>query len=222
MATTRRRTRSASLQTRRQPVQERAQQTVERILDTAARLLHEAGLEAFNTNLLAARAGVQVRTVYRYFPNKLAVMKALAERLAAEWDGWFEGFGALADPSRDLRTLWSGYIDAFVEGIRRTPGGLAIRHAMRVIPELQAIDRADGERLAALLAAALARRGDRRPRRELKIVARMLIETATTVLDLALLERPAQRRALLDALKSMQVSYLLHPLAAAGAKEKRP
>ena len=211
----------ASLQTRRLPVQQRARRSVERILDTAARLLHEEGLEAFNTNVLAAQAGVRVRTVYRYFQNKQAVINALAERLAAEWDGWFEGFAALADPSQDLRTLWSRYIDVFVDGIRRTPGGLAIRNAMRVTPELQAIDRADSERLAAQLAAALAQRGDRRPRRELKIVARMLIETATAVLDLALLERPARRRALVDALKSMQVSYLLNPLAATSPREKR-
>lgn len=221
MATTRRRTRSASLQTRRQPVQERAQQSVERILDTAALLLHEEGFEAFNTNALAARAGVRVRTVYRYFPNKLAVLKALAERLAVEWDGWFHGFEALADPSRDLRGLWNTYIDAFIDGIRRTPGGLAIRRAMRVTPELQAVDRADAERLAASLAAALARRGDPRPRAELKIVARMLIETATTVLDLALLERPAQRRALVEALKAMQLAYLMQP-SASGDERREP
>jgi len=149
----------AHLAPRRQPVQERARKTVELILDTAAALLEEAGVEAFNTNLLAERAGVRVRTVYRYFPNKLAVMTAVAERLAEEWDGWFEGFRALSDPRSSWRTLWVAYIGTFVDGIRRVRGGLAIRRAMRALPELQAIDRQDNERLARQLAAAIERRG---------------------------------------------------------------
>src|SRR5208337_3897634 len=92
---------------RRQPVQERAHKTVDLILDTAASLLAEAGIEAFNTNLLAQRAGLRIRTIYRYFPNKLAVMTALAERMAAEWDGWFDGFRALSDPRADWRVAWA-------------------------------------------------------------------------------------------------------------------
>jgi AcrR family transcriptional regulator len=145
----------AQLARRREPVQQRARKTVELILDTAAALIEEIGVEAFNTNVLAERAGVRVRTVYRYFPNKLAVLTAVAERLAAEWDGWFDGFRALADPRAGWRTLWVAYVDKFVQGIRSVPGGLAIRRAMRALPELQAIDRQDNERLARELAAAL-------------------------------------------------------------------
>ena len=193
---------------RRQPVQERARKTVELILDAAASLLEDEGVEAFNTNVLADRAAVRVRTVYRYFPNKLAVITAVAERLAHEWDSWFDRFRALADPSSDWRALWAAYVDAFVVGIRKVPGGLAIRRAMRALPELQAIDRQDNERLARQLAAALARRGVGLPRRRLNLMSRILIETAVTVLDLALFEPPARARALVDELKALQLAYL--------------
>jgi AcrR family transcriptional regulator len=198
----------AHLARRREPVQERARKTVDVILHTAATLIEEAGVEAFNTNVLADRAGVRVRTVYRYFPNKLAVLTAVAERLAAEWDGWFDGFRALSDPRASWRTLWTAYIDTFVRGIRRIPGGLAIRRAMRALPELQAIDRQDNERLARQLAAAIERRGVGLPRSGLTIMARMLIETAVAVLDLALLEPQAQASALIDELKRLQLTYL--------------
>jgi AcrR family transcriptional regulator len=198
----------AQLARRREPVQQRARKTVELILDTAAALIEEIGVEAFNTNVLAERAGVRVRTVYRYFPNKLAVLTAVAERLAAEWDGWFDGFRALADPRAGWRTLWVAYVDKFVQGIRRVPGGLAIRRAMRALPELQAIDRQDNERLARELAAALERRGVGLPRARLTPIARMLIETAVTVLDLALLVPQAQASALIDELKHMHLTYL--------------
>lgn len=202
----------ARLAPRRQPVQERAKKTVELILVTAAALLEEVGLEAFNTNLLADRAQVRVRTVYRYFPNKLAVITALAERLAADWDSWFEGFRGLSDPHSDWRALWSAYVDAFVDGIHRTPGGLAIRRAMKALPELEAFERRDNERLARQLALALARRGVDLPRTRLTIAARVLIETAVCVLDLALAEPPGQARALVSELKHLQLAYLAEHL----------
>jgi len=198
----------AHLARRREPVQERARKTVELILDTAAALIEEAGVEAFNTNVLAERAAVRVRTVYRYFPNKLAVITAVAERLTKEWDAWFEGFRAVSDPRLSWRTFVVAYVDTFVDGIRRVPGGLAIRRAMRALPELQAIDRRDNERLARQLAAALKRRGVVVPRSRLTTMARMLIETAVTVLDLALLEPPAQASALIEELKRLHVAYL--------------
>jgi AcrR family transcriptional regulator len=198
----------AHLSPRRQPVQERARKTVELILDTAAALIGEGGVEAFNTNVLAERAGVRVRTVYRYFPNKLAVMTAVAERLAEEWDGWFEGFRSLSDPRSNWRTLWVAYIGTFVDGIRRVPGGMAIRRAMRALPELQAIDRQDNERLARQLAAAIERRGVAVPRSRLTTMARIIIETAVTVLDLALLEPQAQATALIEELKHMHLTYM--------------
>lgn len=193
---------------RRQPVQERARKTVDLILETAAALIDEVGVEAFNTNALAARAAVRVRTVYRYFPNKLAVLSGVAERLALEWDEWFDGFGALADRRRDWRELWTGYVDTFIAGIRRVSGGLAVRRAMRALPELQAIDRRDNQRLARQLASALARRGVDVPHARLTTMARVLIETAVAVLDLALFESSAQSRTLIEELKQMQLAYL--------------
>ena len=198
----------AQLAPRRQPVQERARKTVEGILDTAAALIEEVGVEAFNTNVLAARAAVRVRTIYRYFPNKMAVLCGVAERLAEEWDGWFDGFRALSDSDSDLPALWSGYVDTFVGGIRRVPGGLAIRRAMRALPELQAIDRRDNQRLARQLAAVLERRGVALPRPRLATAAQMLIETAVAILDLALVESPAQARALVEELKRFHLAYL--------------
>lgn len=209
-----RRRRASVLAQRRHPVQERSQKSVGLILDAAARLLDEAGLEAFNTNALAERAGVRIRTVYRYFPNKLAVITAVAEGMAAQWDAWLGEFEELAVPGSDWRVLWSTYIDRFVDGIRRAPGGLAIRRAMRALPELQAIDRRDNERLARQLAAALARRGVRLPRRRLMTMARLLVESAVAVLDLALLEPRPNARTLIAELKAMQLAYLEASFAA--------
>lgn len=192
---------------RAEPRQERAKRTLAHVLDVAAALLDEVGPAAFNTNLLAARAGVRVRTVYRYFPNKQAVVVALARRMADEWSGWFD-FDALADPGSDWRRGWDAQIRRFAAGLRALPGGLAVRRAMQASPELRAIDQDDNARLAARLATALHARGLRASPRRAEVVARNLIESAVAVLDLALLHDGAAAPMRLAELARMQVAYL--------------
>lgn len=65
---------------RKVPRQKRAAETVEIILEAAAQLLERSGLEGFTTNAVAERAGVSIGTLYRYLPNKRALLHALAER----------------------------------------------------------------------------------------------------------------------------------------------
>lgn len=69
--------------TRKTPRQRRAAETVAVILEATAQLLERDGLEGFTTNAVAERAGVSIGAIYRYFPNKRALMLALAERESA-------------------------------------------------------------------------------------------------------------------------------------------
>ena len=65
---------------RRQPQQTRSQKRFELILDTAAKLFAEIGYEAATTNAIAERAGISIGSLYRYFPDKEALLGALAQR----------------------------------------------------------------------------------------------------------------------------------------------
>jgi AcrR family transcriptional regulator len=65
---------------RRIPRQARAEETVTAILEASAQLLEVGGLAAFTTNAVAERAGVSIGTLYQYFSNKQALLRALAER----------------------------------------------------------------------------------------------------------------------------------------------
>ena len=71
---------------RTQPVQKRAQERRNLILGVTAELLEEVGQDDLTTILVAKRAGVSVGTLYHYFPNKYAIMYALAEQWVGEMD----------------------------------------------------------------------------------------------------------------------------------------
>lgn len=67
-------------QPRKIPRQPRARVSVDFILEAAAQVLEARGVTGFNTNAVAERSGVSIGTLYRYFPNKRAILKALALR----------------------------------------------------------------------------------------------------------------------------------------------
>jgi AcrR family transcriptional regulator len=68
----------------RAPQQHRSRATVERILDAAEAEIGELGLAGAGTRGIAARAGLSVGALYRFFPDKAAITDALARRYLAD------------------------------------------------------------------------------------------------------------------------------------------
>lgn len=69
---------------RHTPRQARSQQRVDLILNTAAELFAKVGYETVTTNAIAARAEISIGSLYRYFPDKDAILRALVERYNAQ------------------------------------------------------------------------------------------------------------------------------------------
>src|SRR5436853_107664 len=69
------------LATKKQPAQQRATETYERILEVTAQTLADVGIERLSTNLVCERAGLTPPALYRYFPNKYALLSELGQRL---------------------------------------------------------------------------------------------------------------------------------------------
>lgn len=65
---------------RKKPKQSRSEGSMEAIFEAAARILQTQGLDGFNTNAIAKLAGVSIGTLYQYFPNKNAILIAMARR----------------------------------------------------------------------------------------------------------------------------------------------
>ena len=72
--------RKSGLSPRKLPRQRRSRETVDAILDAGARVFAKRGFAAGTTNRIAEVAGVSIGSLYEYFPNKEAILVALAER----------------------------------------------------------------------------------------------------------------------------------------------
>lgn len=72
--------RRSPLAPRKSPRQERARATVEAILQASTYILKKHGFSAMTTNAVADRAGVNIASLYQYFPNKDAILVELMRR----------------------------------------------------------------------------------------------------------------------------------------------
>lgn len=69
---------------RRRPRQSRGQQRVERLLDAAAEVIAESGITGATAEAIALKAHTAKGSLYQFFPNRDAVLAALALRYADE------------------------------------------------------------------------------------------------------------------------------------------
>jgi len=107
---------------RRVPVQGRSLARVQRMLDACAGLIDEVGYDGLTTTLLAERAGVAIGSVYQFFPDKRAIVRALTmrnveayiERLSARitdagLDKWWEAVDAAMDEYIQMHRSTPGF-----------------------------------------------------------------------------------------------------------------
>ena len=69
---------------RKLPVQARSTASVDAIVKATVQVLLKVGKEKLTTTRVAARAGVSVGTLYQYFPNKRALLRAALKLHVAE------------------------------------------------------------------------------------------------------------------------------------------
>lgn len=189
---------------RRTPVQGRSRERVNMILQTSAELISEVGVQGVKTSEIARRAGISLPSLYRYFPNKAAIIKALAEEHIARLDKVLKTF--LED--FDLETGFDRLIDVYAEFYRREPGYKEIWSGVESMPELQALDLGelyDNARDISNRAGQLFPQVDQE---RLWLISVMLPRACGSILRLAMTMEQAQADALLDELKLMAKGYL--------------
>jgi len=106
------------LEPRKSPVQARSAVTVNAILEATIQVLLQAGKERLTTTKVARRAGVSVGTLYQYFPNKTAMLKAALKR---HMDGITEAIELVCREQKGnpLDQMASALISAFLDAKMR-------------------------------------------------------------------------------------------------------
>lgn len=100
------------------PKQERGRKRVDRILDAASQVFAEVGYEAATTIMIAERAETAIGSLYQFFPNKEAIMKALVARYVAVWQAQTEAINIEAFQKLTVAEMTDQFIEPLREFIR--------------------------------------------------------------------------------------------------------
>jgi AcrR family transcriptional regulator len=98
---------------RRTPVQGRSSGTVQQIFQAASALLGRVPLEEITTSRIAAEAGVSVGALYRFFPDKQAIIDGIAVQRVEEFRASLEQCLAASD-GMEAPAFMDAVIDAYV------------------------------------------------------------------------------------------------------------
>lgn len=125
-----------SILPRKLPAQSRSRQTYALLLEAAAQILVAHGEQSVTTNAIAERAGFSIGTLYQYFPDRDAILIALAERERERISkNVRDFFGQVAEgaPPDAMRGMVRMLIRSFARrrGARRQYALLALRMATR-------------------------------------------------------------------------------------------
>lgn len=200
------------LHPRRNPMQRRSRKTVVKILDATAELLEDEGFENLTTDRVAERSGVNIATLYHYFPNKLALLHMLAQQFADHQQELLDTvFGGRGD--HDWRESVDILVDTAFEFNRSVKGALAVARAMESHAALREIDLQRDANQSNLLAPILAELGLKGSPAELQTRALVILQTATSMMNAALIWYPERANAIMDETKVIIKQYLEYYIA---------
>ncbi|MFT3978787.1 MAG: helix-turn-helix domain-containing protein [Sphingomonas bacterium] len=184
--------RAPQLAARLRPRQARAQDTFELILETAGQLLESVGFEQLTTNLICQAAGLSPPALYRYFPNKYAVLKELGDRLMRAQDeeviAWVEAGGLSGDTFEERLAKSIAIHERMVTIQREFPGGLAIGRALRAVPVLQDIRFRSRDMVAGYFLTQMRALYPAVDPRRLEVVTRMTVELSYAAIEMVVEE----------------------------------
>jgi len=118
---------------RRTPVQERSNDTVHQILAATSVLLEQKLLEQITTSRIAAEAGISIGGLYRFFPDKQAILDAIAVRAMEEFQIGLERELAQLFPE-DGTALLALVIDAYIRFLDARPDFRTIALGQHISP----------------------------------------------------------------------------------------
>jgi AcrR family transcriptional regulator len=203
---------------RRVPRQERGRVRVEKILDAAAEVIASTGVDAATTNAIAAQANTSVGSLYQFFPNKEAIVDALAARYNTELRRINDEAMSPESMLAPLAEIVDRVVTALLQFHDANP---AYRH---VYQATHCPDGAPGDKEAELHKAVVTRVEEvllaRAPLMDSHVKhvhATIAVLSVHALLGFAMTASPTMRASIVDELKAMIVKYLAEAIEGANS-----
>ncbi len=198
-----------SIGMRRQPRQARSQERVNQILNVAEQMFVDEGYLATTTNAIATRAKVPIGSLYQFFPDKAAIVQALAVRYAEQLHARFAALDSAERSELSLSAYVNQIIDLTNEFFADYPGYYAIfMQVQGTIPELTEIENAADAQLIQDLAISLSQYDLSLKSDDCEAIAFVLVKAIGTLLWLSLGQEQEFRQRLVVETKRFTFNYL--------------
>jgi AcrR family transcriptional regulator len=195
-------------QMRRAPSQKRSRERVDAILSNATEMIAETGSDALRMSELAQRTGISIGSLYQYFPDKSAVVHALAERCNEESRACIaEGLSAVGS-TEDLAAAFGALIDTYYSIFLAEPVIRDIWSAVQADGALRAMEVEESRRNGALLAARLTALRPAADAARIDASALLVMHLGEATMRLAVSVARAEGDALVEAYKRMAIREL--------------
>lgn len=200
---------SKSAGMRRQPRQARSQERVSQILDVAEQMFITEGYNATTTNAIASRAKVPIGSLYQFFPDKGAIVQALAIRYVDLLHQRFNALHTAETSDLPLSDYVERVINATEQFFNDYPGYHAIfMQVQGTIPELEAIESTADSQLIQDWAVILSQSYPGLEPADYEAIAFLLVKAIGTLLWLSLSQEKSFRQRLVAETKRLMLSYL--------------
>jgi AcrR family transcriptional regulator len=207
---------------KKEPTQTRGVETCERILDAAARLLGEVGIERLSTNLVCERAGLTPPALYRYFPNKYAILAELGMRLMMSQNDLLQAWAVPATMKLPAAKFEAAVCQLFLDTLvltRQATAGEWITRALRAVPALAPVRIGSHDHVTGLIVAAFEGAFPKIDLARARLTARLSVEVMYSAHELLFDDPaldPAEVGRLMSAMVTAQVVALRKGLASSG------
>jgi AcrR family transcriptional regulator len=178
-----------------------------RVLDAADEVLAREGAEAFTTTRVAEAAQVPIGSIYRFFPDKEAIVEALAVRYWSDFEDLVAG-AAEMDEVESLADAGTFVLDVLAAGFRARPGFLALWYGGLRTEAVRDATRPTRQAIATSIERILAHRWPDASPTARSTAAQMVVLAGDGLLREAFRRDRAGDRGLLEESKLMLRSYL--------------
>lgn len=185
------------------PVQGRSKERSKKIMDVTSELLERVGLDDLTTVLIAKEVGISVGSLYHYFPNKHAILYAMASEWLEEIEKVLTKISVWDIENIELNNLLEQMLALNLKAYKKQKAILTLVQAMFSVPELRQLDAEHDDLVISHMASLFKRMGISSHIKERERLGRLYLETSHSAFLVIVNQNPERAKRTLADLKLM-------------------